>query len=78
MPQTFWEILCATVPIQRVFLGGTFTLILLSIFAILFIQPESEAYYITLANLAILIPLTLALWGVLQYCHRRDPLEGEL
>lgn len=78
MPETFWDILCSTVPIQRVFLAGTFTLLLLSAFALLFISPDSDAYYITLANLAILAPLTLAFWGVLYFCRHRDPLADKL
>lgn len=78
MPDTFWGLLCSTVPLQRVFLAGAFTLLLLSGFALLFLPSNGAAYYMTLANLAILVPLTLALWGVLQYCRRRNPLESEL
>lgn len=67
MTDEFWDVVCAAGPALRVALTGVFVLLLLSLFALLFISPGSGSYYLTLANLLILIPLM----GVLVYSIRR-------
>lgn len=70
MKDNIWNVICSAVPVLRIVLTGVIILSLLSVFALLYIPPNSGSYYLTIANLSILIPLmgflVLSIWRCSQ------------
>lgn len=44
-------------------------LVLLSLFSLLFVTPGTTPYYLTIANLLVLVPLTGVLYVVIDRCE---------
>ncbi|KZN23121.1 hypothetical protein A4G99_16630 [Haladaptatus sp. R4] len=74
--EKFWKVVCATGPAIKIALNIIIVLILLSIYSFLIVSPDTGSYYLTLANITILVILLVFVLYSIWRCDKLSDIEN--
>lgn len=72
MRENFWDRICMVLPLWKAAFSVVTAMILLSLFALPFIETESQSYYIFQINVILIAPLMGITLLVLYQCSHRS------